>query len=191
MSRGRAEGELPPDVPGTVRTMSPGRFGQIACGSCHVDARLDALAWDLGDPSGAMRAVTGNNLGANVPGLNTGFQPFHPMKGPMTTQTLQDIVGKEPLHWRGDRSGLEEFNGAFLSLQGDDANLTPAEMQQFEASLGTGKYGDDEPELAKLIPEKIREWEAEWGWPRASGSSMLSTVRRMWPRARYSPVVRV
>ena len=115
-------------------------LGQIACGSCHVDARLDALAWDLGDPSGAMRAVTGNNLGANVPGLNTGFQPFHPMKGPMTTQTLQDIVGKEPLHWRGDRSGLEEFNGAFLSLQGDDANLTPAEMQQFEDFLATITY---------------------------------------------------
>ncbi|MBK7876384.1 MAG: beta-propeller fold lactonase family protein [Planctomycetes bacterium] len=112
-------------------------LGQIACGSCHVDARLDALAWDLGDPTGAMRAVTGNNLAANIPGLNTGFQPFHPMKGPMTTQTLQDIIGKEPLHWRGDKSGLEEFNGAFLNLQGDDANLTPAEMQQFEDFLAT------------------------------------------------------
>jgi len=36
-------------------------------------------------------------------------------------------------------------------------------MEQFEASLGTGKYGDDEPDLLRLIPERIREWEAEWG----------------------------
>ncbi len=115
-------------------------LGQIACASCHVDARMDGLAWDLGDPSGAMRPVAGNNLGAGIPGLNTGFQNFHPMKGPMTTQTLQDIIGKEPLHWRGDRFGLEEFNGAFMGLQGDDANLTAAEMQAFEDFLATIHY---------------------------------------------------
>jgi YVTN family beta-propeller protein len=112
-------------------------LGQIACASCHVDARMDRLAWDLGDPSETMKPVAGQNLGAGLPGLNTGFQPWHPMKGPMTTQTLQDIIGKEPLHWRGDRDGLEEFNGAFLGLQGDDANLTPAEMQEFEDFLAT------------------------------------------------------
>jgi hypothetical protein len=59
------------------------------------------------------------------------------MKGPMTTQTLQDIIGKEPLHWRGDRDGLEEFNGAFTGLQGDDVQLTPIEMQEFEDFLAT------------------------------------------------------
>lgn len=112
-------------------------LGQIACGSCHVDSRFDRLAWDLGNPAGNMKPVTGQNLGAGIPGLNTGFQPWHPMKGPMTTQTLQDIIFKEPLHWRGDRDGLEEFNGAFLGLQGDDANLTPAEMQEFEDFLAT------------------------------------------------------
>jgi hypothetical protein len=72
-----------------------------------------------------------------LPGLNTGFQPYHPMKGPMTTQTLQDIIGKEPLHWRGDRLGLEEFNGAFIGLQGDDEALTPTQMQEFENFLST------------------------------------------------------
>ncbi|MCC7012731.1 MAG: beta-propeller fold lactonase family protein [Planctomycetes bacterium] len=115
-------------------------LGQAACASCHVDARLDRLAWDLGDPSGALKQTTGQNLGANIPGLNTGFQPWHPMKGPMTTQTLQDIVAHEPLHWRGDRAGLEEFNGAFVGLQGDDTNLTPTEMQQFEDFLATITY---------------------------------------------------
>lgn len=112
-------------------------LGQIACASCHIDARMDRLAWDLGDPQGSMKATTGQNLGANVPGLNTGFQPWHPMKGPMTTQTLQDIIGKEPLHWRGDRAGIEEFNGAFQGLQGDDAQLSAFEMQEFENFLAT------------------------------------------------------
>jgi len=112
-------------------------LGQIACASCHVDARFDRLAWDLGDPSGLMKSTQGQNLGANIPGLNSGFQDWHPMKGPMTTQTLQDIIGKEPLHWRGDRAGLEEFNGAFIGLQGDDTNLTVAEMQEYEDFLET------------------------------------------------------
>ena len=59
------------------------------------------------------------------------------MKGPMTTQTLQDIIGKEPHHWRGDRDGIEEFGPAFMGLQGDDVTLTPQEMQEFEDFLST------------------------------------------------------
>ena len=43
-------------------------LGQIACASCHVDARIDRLAWDLGDPAGALKSLTGQNLGAHVPG---------------------------------------------------------------------------------------------------------------------------
>lgn len=123
-------------------------LGHIACASCHIDARMDRLAWDLGDPSGSIKNLSGNgnppqhNLGANIPGLAQGqtspaFTNFHPMKGPMTTQTLQDIIGKEPHHWRGDRDGLEEFNPAFIGLQGDDTMLTLQEMQQYEDFLGT------------------------------------------------------
>jgi YVTN family beta-propeller protein len=112
-------------------------LGQVACATCHIDARFDRLAWDLGDPSGSEKGLGGQNKGAGLPGLTSGFQKHHPMKGPMTTQTLQDIIGKEPLHWRGDRDGLEEFNGAFIGLQGDDANLTAQEMQEFEDFLAT------------------------------------------------------
>ncbi len=115
-------------------------LGQISCASCHVDGRMDRLAWDLGDPSGTNKSVAGQNLGANVPGLNGGFQPFHAMKGPMTTQTFQDIIGKEPHHWRGDRDGLEQFAPAFLGLQGDDTTLTVAEMQEFENFVATITY---------------------------------------------------
>lgn len=116
-------------------------LGHTSCASCHIDGRMDRLAWDLGDPQGTIKPINGqpdqHNLGMNVPGLNTDYLDFHPMKGPMITQTLQDIIGKEPLHWRGDRDGLEEFNGAFASLMGDDQQLTPEEMQRFEDFLAT------------------------------------------------------
>jgi hypothetical protein len=55
----------------------------------------------------------------------------------MTTQTLLDIIGKEPHHWRGDRDGIEEFNPAFVGLQGNDRPLTSQEMQDFEDFLAT------------------------------------------------------
>jgi YVTN family beta-propeller protein len=119
-------------------------LGQAACASCHIDATMDRLAWDLGNPGGDPIAVStaNRNLGQGLFGLEpssttTAYQPYHPMKGPMTTQTLQDIVAHEPFHWRGDKLGLEEFNGAFIGLQGDDTNLTPAEMPEFEDFLAT------------------------------------------------------
>ncbi len=117
-------------------------LGHLSCASCHVDARMDRLAWDLGDPPGETAPNNHQNRGAGIPGLrpgtaNPGFQRFHPMKGPMTTQTLQDIIGHEPLHWRGDRDGLEDFNPAFEGLMGDDEQLSAAEMQEFEDFLAT------------------------------------------------------
>jgi len=105
-------------------------LGHVSCASCHVDARMDGLAWDLGNPAGDMKAFDQNCRTATC-------EDWHPMKGPMATQTLQDIIGKEPLHWRGDRFGLEEFNGAFPGLQGDDEMLTTTEMQEFEDFLAT------------------------------------------------------
>lgn len=119
-------------------------LGQASCASCHIDARMDHLAWDLGDPAGSMADFAGNNLAANLPQLTASeipgrgpFQAFHPMKGPMTTQTLVDIVGKEPLHWRGDRRGIEAFSAAFQTLLGGDAGLPPAAMQELEDFLAS------------------------------------------------------
>jgi YVTN family beta-propeller protein len=110
-------------------------LGQIACASCHVDAQTDRIAWDLGDPTGNAVEFEPNvcNLGLS----NSCSKAFHPMKGPMMTQTLQDLIGKEPFHWRGDKRGLEDFNGAFTALQGDDEALTPVEMQRFEDFIAT------------------------------------------------------
>jgi YVTN family beta-propeller protein len=117
-------------------------LGQASCAACHVDGRMDFLGWDLGDPAGQVKQLTGQNLGAGINGLSAGtttpaFEAWHPMKGPMMTQTLQDIIGKEPFHWRGDRAGIEEFNPAFEGLLGDDVQLTAGEMQEFEDFLAT------------------------------------------------------
>jgi len=114
--------------------------GHVSCGSCHIDARMDRLAWDLGNPAGAMKSVAGQNQGAGTDLTPGDFDDFHPMKGPFLTQTLQDIVGKEPFHWRGDRDGLEEFAGAFVGLLGDDEEPTPQELQAFEDFLATIAY---------------------------------------------------
>lgn len=113
-------------------------LGQASCASCHVDARMDRLAWDLGDPGGVMVGLEGQNLLGQIPLIDFSFfAPFHPMKGPLLTQTLQDIIGHEPFHWRGDKFGLEDFGGVFIGLQGDDKPLVGQEMQEFEDFLAT------------------------------------------------------
>ena len=55
----------------------------------------------------------------------------------MVTQTLQNIIGHEPFHWRGDRDGLEQFSSTFTNLQGAPATLTTDEMQQLKDFLVT------------------------------------------------------
>jgi DNA-binding beta-propeller fold protein YncE len=112
-------------------------LGQASCGSCHVDARFDRLAWDLGDPAGSIKFLTNANFGRFPPGSTN---HFHPMKGPTTTQTLQDIIGHEPFHWRGDRDGLELFNPTFTNLQASASALTATEMQEFEDFLATVRF---------------------------------------------------
>ncbi|MGQ0802051.1 MAG: YncE family protein [Pseudomarimonas sp.] len=108
-------------------------LGQAACGSCHVDARMDRLAWDLGDPSQPSKAFNQNCVTQAIRPCTA----FHSMKGPMTTQTLQDIIGHEPHHWRGDREGIEAFNPAFEGLLGNHRQLTANEMQAFEDFLAS------------------------------------------------------
>ena len=103
--------------------------GDVACASCHADAQRDGLAWDLGNPLGRMVTIKAASKFA-----------FHPMKGPMTTQSLRGVAGTEPLHWRGDRLRIEDFNPAFLSLMGSPRVLTEAEMSQFKAFIASLIY---------------------------------------------------
>ncbi len=112
--------------------------GDSSCSSCHIFGDLDALAWDLGNPDDVL--VNNPNdffVGPERP-------VFHPMKGPMSTQSLRGLKGNGPLHWRGDRTGtnalpgesleaaaFKEFNGAFDALFARGALLSDEEMQKF------------------------------------------------------------
>ena len=61
-------------------------LGQASCASCHIDARMDQLSWDLGDPSGSVKLFNELcNLG--LPGQGGACGNWHPMKGAMATQT--------------------------------------------------------------------------------------------------------
>lgn len=112
-------------------------LGQAACASCHVDARTDRLAWDLGDPTDTMKIITNANFANIVP---TVTNSYHPMKGPMTTLTLQDIIGHEPFHWRGDRDGIEQFEQTFTNLQGMSPGPTTNDLLALKNFLATVRF---------------------------------------------------
>ncbi|MBM4213807.1 MAG: hypothetical protein FJ179_08840 [Gammaproteobacteria bacterium] len=118
--------------------------GTVSCASCHVFGDLDHLAWDLGNPDDRMQT----NPNAYLPLSPRTTPRFHPLKGPMTTQTLRGMKGHGPLHWRGDRTGttralvrgqtesleeaaFKEFNSAFVALMGRETPLSTAQMQAF------------------------------------------------------------
>ncbi|WP_254614410.1 hypothetical protein [Myxococcus sp. CA056] len=128
--------------------------GDSSCASCHIFGDFDSLAWDLGNPDGAVK----NNPSPVVPIMpEFGSDPtfgqstaFHPLKGPMTTQSLRGMANHGPMHWRGDRNGgdsaanaqpnngsfneseaFKQFNPAFMDLLGRNAQLTPQQLQKF------------------------------------------------------------
>jgi len=100
--------------------------GTGACASCHVDGDMDHLAWNLGDPGGnpTARKEHGHLL------------LFHPMKGPMTTQTLRGLVNLSPYHWRGDRADFAAFNPAFDSLMGG-SQLSTQDMTTYTTFINS------------------------------------------------------
>lgn len=119
--------------------------GTGACASCHVFGDLDSLAWDLGNPD---EVVIQNPLMPSGGNLLPLRGIFHPLKGPMTTQTLRGIVDSGPMHWRGDRTGTQpafvngklesqaaaafkEFNKAFVGLVGREEMLSSEDLQLF------------------------------------------------------------
>lgn len=106
--------------------------GLVSCASCHIDGEMDLLAWDLGNPQGEVDVVNGR---VSALGVNTTFN-MHPMKGPMTTQTLRGLAGLEPLHWRGDRTNFLHFNGAFDGLMGT-AILSSNDMRAYRDFINT------------------------------------------------------
>lgn len=123
--------------------------GEASCASCHVFGDLDSLAWNLGNPDGTVLDNPGPLLDPQE--LFAGFSDFHPMKGPMTTQSLRGMANHGAMHWRGDRNGnnevlvseqpntglfderqaFREFNPAFEGLLGGPAQLPPEDMDAF------------------------------------------------------------
>jgi hypothetical protein len=65
----------------------------LSCATCHVEGANDMTLWNL----------------SNLP---------YDDKGPLVTQTLKGIEKLQPLHWRGERAGLIDFNPAFDKLLG-------------------------------------------------------------------------
>jgi DNA-binding beta-propeller fold protein YncE len=134
--------------------------GEASCASCHTFGDMDDLAWDLGNPDDKVSTSI-------IPGkftddkfqfqaakflygvknlINGSDNPkdFHPMKGPMTTQTLRGMRNSGAMHWRGDRStgpmgtsamdstvSFKNFAGAFAGLLGNPAPMSEADMQTF------------------------------------------------------------
>jgi hypothetical protein len=121
--------------------------GEASCSSCHVFGDVDALGWDLGNPDGDVTVNTQPHQG------NGALTTFHPMKGPMVTQTLRGIATHGALHSRGDRVtgffgtdscppnpngapcdanfSFLNFIVAFPGLVGRDGQISAADMQTF------------------------------------------------------------
>jgi YVTN family beta-propeller protein len=113
--------------------------GEASCASCHIFGDFDSLAWDLGNPDDV---VLNNPNPIRVPGGST---VFHPLKGPMTTQSLRGMANSGPMHWRGDRTGGNDPGGdplneaqafgkfivAFDGLLGRGAPISDSEMTAF------------------------------------------------------------
>jgi DNA-binding beta-propeller fold protein YncE len=113
--------------------------GESPCASCHVFGDFDSLAWDLGNPDDV---VLNNPNPILLPGVNP---DFHPLKGPMTTQSLRGMAKHGPMHWRGDRTAgndpggdpldekgaFERFIVAFEGLLGRNGPISAASMDAF------------------------------------------------------------
>ena len=131
--------------------------GEASCAACHIFGDMDHLAWDLGDPGADVTSnpldilfehdAERNRFTYNLNGTNV-VRDFHPMKGPMLTQSLRGMQNAGAMHWRGDRSvgtfgtsadderiSFKNFIVAFEGLHGDtisaDNAQRQAEMDQF------------------------------------------------------------
>lgn len=117
--------------------------GEVSCAGCHIFGDVDDLAWDLGDPD---LLIEDNPNPYKITPRGQAPLPFHPLKGPMATQSLRGLDRHGPMHWRGDRTGakteakdaLDErasfktFNATFPALLGrQEGPLSPEQMDAF------------------------------------------------------------
>jgi DNA-binding beta-propeller fold protein YncE len=127
--------------------------GEASCSSCHIFGDKDELAWNLGDPDGGIGTNNQPNPSSSPGASFIDPDPtFHPMKGPMTTQTLKGLSSHGSMHWRGDRAdgffgvdpcteptgsacdedrAFRNFIVAFEGLVGMDGTVSGPQMQAF------------------------------------------------------------
>ena len=163
----------------------------VACSSCHVDGRTDALGWDLGTPlvQGLPHPVGLDDVIADPdepPSWNDD-------KGILVTQSLQGLVnhplnvaGQElfsnaPYHWRGDRATFLDFNAAFVDLMGAAdvdpgpavKGLTDTDMTRYRDFVATVMYTPN-PEQA---PERVHRGSIGTVTDTTSGSGALRGLK--------------
>jgi YVTN family beta-propeller protein len=176
--------------------------GEASCASCHIFGDKDELAWDLGNPDDVVTAnpipkrlasgleITLFQLVTTFPGslINGTGNPneFHPMKGPMTTQTLRGLVNAGAMHWRGDRANgffgvdtrtqppfdsnlsFNNFIVAFQGLLGRASMPTAQEMQRFT----------DFQLQVQLPPNPVRNLDNSLNPAQAAGAAFYFGARR-------------
>lgn len=176
--------------------------GEASCASCHIFGDKDELAWDLGNPDDVVTAnpipkrlasgleITLFQLVTTFPGalINGTGNPneFHPMKGPMTTQTLRGLVNAGAMHWRGDRANgffgvdtrtqppfdsnlsFNNFIVAFEGLLGRASMPTSQEMQRFT----------DFQLQVQLPPNPVRALDNSLNTAQAAGAAFYFGARR-------------
>jgi hypothetical protein len=117
--------------------------GEASCAACHIFGDFDSLAWDLGNPDDVV--LNNPNPFRVADPLGTSFPDHHPLKGPMTTQSLRGMANHGPMHWRGDRTGgndpggnalaedqaFKKFIVAFEGLLGNAGPISDPDMQRF------------------------------------------------------------
>jgi len=131
--------------------------GMVSCASCHIDARTDALIWNLGHTGPTGPAIPTHFHDGN--GHDDASMPEFPnAKGNMVTQTLQGLLNSHvepysmrvvatnaPYHWRGDKFDFPDFNEAFVNLLGmpdeptipGESGLSQAEMESYHRFINT------------------------------------------------------
>jgi DNA-binding beta-propeller fold protein YncE len=154
--------------------------GEASCGTCHVFGDFDSLAWDLGNPDDE----TLNNpipINLEIGAIGTHID-FHPMKGPMTTQSLRGMADAGSMHWRGDRTGGNDPGGsafdenaaflkfivAFEGLLGATAPISNSQMQAFADFMLAVTYP----------PNPIRNLDNSLTSDQAAGRAFMTGSRR-------------
>jgi DNA-binding beta-propeller fold protein YncE len=109
--------------------------GESSCSSCHIFGDFDALAWNLGNPDEVGSGINNQPQPDPVLEFTNPQESFHPMKGPMTTQTLRGMSTHGAMHWRGDRADGFFGTDACANVDYSEADSTEAPCDERQAFM--------------------------------------------------------